>query len=164
MAEDFYSVLRDPLDFEKALGEFGLPAARGLLSVKPKPKKNALRVVGRQHGGRLINNDEGGLFSGVKFPVDAQDIKGEFRKKTADFTAEIPLMSKGDSYFVDLSLLQASDEDMEGFSGLPGYVNGYLLLSENGTEKNREINSLSVWAAEKLRRDLFETQVKQALR
>lgn len=164
MAEDFYSVLRDPLDFEKALGEFGLPAASGLLSVKPQPKKNVLRIVGRQHGGRLINNDEEGLFSGVRFPVNTQDIKGEFRKKTADFTAEIPLMSKGSSSFVDLSLLQASDEDMERFSGLSGYVNGYLLLTENGTEKNREINSLSVWASEKLRRDLFTVQDKQELR
>ena len=73
-------------------------------------------------------------------------------------------MSKGSSSFVDLSLLQASDEDMERFSGLSGYVNGYLLLTENGTEKNREINSLSVWASEKLRRDLFTVQDKQELR
>lgn len=155
-ATDFTSILKAGIIPEAALGKTGLPAAGGLLTVRPRPSKGRLKVTGSQNCARLINTGSGGPFNGVKFSSDPQDIAGEFREKTSDFTADIPVIRKGDSAFADLTIFDPELDNLSYFSDLPGYVNGFLVLAEDGIMKDTEVNSLSVWVAERLRNDLLK--------
>lgn len=133
--DDFASLLKSG-SLHEALAEYGFPIAGGRLTARPRIAKSLLRINGRQTGVP---------FNGVHFAEREHGLTAEFNYRTMDYRAELPLYSESGALFADLAELEFSRElaDSLALTSHDGYVNGYLLLAENGEPKQREINTLS---------------------
>jgi DNA polymerase elongation subunit (family B) len=120
-----YLTLADVPDIHKALAAYGLPAAGGRLSVRPKVKSFArtLRITGEQITDPI---------SAAYFPDADEQITATFKESSSSFEINAPLSSHGDDLYMDISFLN-SDRLLSD----PDCVGRYLILN------TRTINLLS---------------------
>ena len=120
-----YLTLADVPDIHKALAAYGLPAAGGRLSVRPKVKSFArtLRITGEQITDPI---------SAAYFPDADEQITATFNESSSSFEINAPLSSHGDDLYMDISFLN-SDRLLSD----PDCVGRYLILN------TRTINLLS---------------------
>ena len=120
-----YLTLADVHDIHKALAVYGLPAAGGRLSVRPKVKSFArtLRITGEQITDPI---------SAAYFPDADEQITATFNESSSSFEINAPLSSHGDDLYMDISFLN-SDRLLSD----PDCVGRYLILN------TRTINLLS---------------------
>jgi len=113
-----YLTLADVHDIHKALAVYGLPAAVGRLSVRPKVKSFArtLRITGEQITDPI---------SAAYFPDADEQITATFNESSSSFEINAPLSSHGDDLYMDISFLN-SDRLLSD----PDCVGKYLILND----------------------------------
>ncbi len=127
-------------DLHKALMMKGYPVSRhGLTNVLIPDRltitQNRL-VSGRL---RITGTYPGEPFSYVSFPSIDRPFDAEFRTD-GTFEISLPVERRSGALISDLREFLP---DFEDFSDYGGYVNGYLILKENGEPNCREINALA---------------------
>ena len=140
-----YLALADVPDLHQALAGYGLPAAGGRLSARPSLKKSGpfnkpdytLRITGQQ-----ITDPVSCAF----FPDAGSPVTAIFNASSSSFEISLPLSSRGDDLFVDISFLQKDEQNKDPavaesvglLTADPDCVNGYLILNP------RTVNLLSL--------------------
>lgn len=94
------------------------------------------------------SEDEGDVgypFNARVFAETEEDMSIEFVSGTHSFMFELPLMTHGNSSYCNVLKFVTSEDALErhGITDLAGYVNGFLILIDEGEIQQREINWLT---------------------
>ncbi len=134
-----WSFVLDGASFDSAISSYGVPAGKARFSVRPSIDKSRsmLRIRGRQ------NTDPIGAayFSGINSPITAM-----FNFATKSIDINLPLSKYADSFYVDIKALGFEDFEcvqLRELETCDAYVNGYLVLLDDGKPAWRAINDLS---------------------
>lgn len=133
-----YLTLADVPDIHQAMAAYGLPAAGGRLSVRPKIKSFAkiLRITGEQISSPV---------AAAYFPDADETLTVTFNATSSSFEIVAPVNSYGDDFYFDLSALMKKGADCSAYDSLlsdPDCINGFLILNP------RTVNLLSVFMSE----------------
>ena len=150
------------LDAALAQTGAGLPSAGGELTARPRLAAGCLTVAGRQLRAphKLSDNTDFAINANF-FPETASSISAEFIKENCSYQIRVPLEKHENSQFLDIKkmLLDAESsgdntqiECAHLLKDSDNLINDYLLLVNEGSELNREINLLSVLISTQLYR------------
>ena len=150
------------LDAALAQTGAGLPSAGGELTARPRLAAGCLTVAGRQLRAphKLSDNTDFAINANF-FPETASSISAEFMKENCSYQIRVPLEKHENSQFLDIKkmLLDAKSSGDNTqikcahlLKDSDNLINDYLLLVNEGSELNREINLLSVLISTQLYR------------
>lgn len=125
-----YLTLADVPDIHQALATYGLPAAGGRLSARPKLKEFAkkLRITGEQITDPI---------SAAYFPDADEPLTVTFNAASSSFEIVAPVSSHGDDLYMDVSFINSGVLRND-----PDCINNYLILN------SRTVNLVSRALAE----------------
>ena len=150
------------LDAALAQTGAGLPSAGGELTARPRLAAGCLTVAGRQLRAphKLADNTEFAINANF-FPETASSISAEFIKENCSYQIRVPLEKHENSQFLDIKKMLLDAESSGDNTQIKcahllkdsdNLINDYLLLVNEGSELNREINLLSVLISTQLYR------------
>ena len=150
------------LDAALAQTGAGLPSAGGELTARPRLAAGCLTVTGRQLRAphKLADNTDFAINANF-FPETASSISAEFIKENCSYQIRVPLEKHENSQFLDIKKMlldaESSGDNTQikcanSLKGSDNLINDYLLLVNEGSELNREINLLSVLISTQLYR------------
>lgn len=150
------------LDAALAQTGAGLPSAGGELTARPRLAAGCLTVAGRQLRAphKLSDNTDFAINANF-FPETASSISAEFIKENCSYQIRIPLEKHENSQFLDIKKMLLDAESSGDNTQIKcahllkdsdNLINDYLLLVNEGSELNREINLLSVLISTQLYR------------
>ena len=150
------------LDAALAQTGAGLPSAGGELTARPRLSAGCLTVAGRQLRAphKLSDNTDFAINANF-FPETASSISAEFIKENCSYQIIVPLEKHENSQFLDIKkmLLDAKSSGDNTqikcahlLKDSDNLINDYLLLVNEGSELNREINLLSILISTQLYR------------
>ena len=142
------------LDAALAQTGAGLPSAGGELTARPRLAAGCLTVAGRQLRAphKLSDNTDFAINANF-FPETASSISAEFIKENCSSQIRVPLEKHENSQFLDIKKMLLDAESSGDNAQIKcahllkdsdNLINDYLLLVNEGSELNREINLLSV--------------------
>ena len=150
--------------FDAALAQTGagLPSAGGELTARPRLAAGCLTVAGRQLRAphKLSDNTDFAINANF-FPETASSISAEFIKENCSYQIRVPLEKHENSQFLDIKKMLLDAESSGDNTQIKcahllkdsdNLINDYLLLVNEGSELNREINLLSVLISTQLYR------------
>ena len=150
------------LDAALAQTGAGLPSAGGELTARPRLSAGCLTVAGRQLRAphKLSDNTDFAINANF-FPETASSISAEFIKENCSYQIIVPLEKHENSQFLDIRKILL-DAECSGdntqikcahlLKDSDNLINDYLLLVNEGSELNREINLLSILISTQLYR------------
>ena len=155
-------VLNHRLDAALAQTGAGLPSAGGELTARPRLAAGCLTVAGRQLRAphKLSDNTDFAINANF-FPETASSISAEFIKENCSYQIRVPLEKHENSQFLDIKKMLLDAESSGDNTQIKcahllkdsdNLINDYLLLVNEGSELNREINLLSVLISTQLYR------------
>ena len=150
------------LDAALAQTGAGLPSAGGELTARPRLAAGCLTVAGRQLRAphKLSDNTDFAINANF-FPETASSISAEFIKENCSYQIRVPLEKHENSQFLDIKKMLLDVESSGDNTQIKcahllkdsdNLINDYLLLVNEGSELNREINLLSVLISTQLYR------------
>lgn len=150
------------LDAALAQTGAGLPTAGGELTARPRLAAGCLTVAGRQLRAphKLSDNTDFAINANF-FPETASSISAEFIKENCSYQIRVPLEKHENSQFLDIKKMLLDAESSGDNTQIKcahllkdsdNLINDYLLLVNEGSELNREINLLSVLISTQLYR------------
>lgn len=150
------------LDAALAQTGAGLPSAGGELTARPRLAAGCLTVAGRQLRAphKLSDNTDFAINANF-FPETASSISAEFIKENCSYQIRVPLEKHENSQFLDIKKMLLDTESSGDNTQIKcahllkdsdNLINDYLLLVNEGSELNREINLLSVLISTQLYR------------
>ena len=150
------------LDAALAQTGAGLPSAGGELTARPRLAAGCLTVAGRQLRAphKLSDNTDFAINANF-FPETASSISAEFIKENCSYQIRVPLEKHENSQFFDIKKMLLDAESSGDNTQIKcahllkdsdNLINDYLLLVNEGSELNREINLLSVLISTQLYR------------
>jgi len=150
------------LDAALAQTGAGLPSAGGELTARPSLAAGCLTVAGRQLRAphKLSDNTDFAINANF-FPETASSISAEFIKENCSYQIRVPLEKHENSQFLDIKKMLLDAESSGDNTQIKcahllkdsdNLINDYLLLVNEGSELNREINLLSVLISTQLYR------------
>lgn len=150
------------LDAALAQTGAGLPSAGGELTARPRLAAGCLTVAGRQLRAphKLSDNTDFAINANF-FPETASSISAEFIKENCSYQIRVPLEKHENSQFLDIKKIlldaESSDDNTQiKYANLlkdsDNLINDYLLLVNEGSELNREINLISILISTQLYR------------
>ena len=150
------------LDAALAQTGAGLPSAGGELTARPRLAAGCLTVAGRQLRAphKLSDNTDFAINANF-FPETASSISAEFIKENCSYQIRVPLEKHENSQFLDIKKMLLDAESSGDNTQIKcahllkdsdNLINDYLLLVNEGSELNREINLLSVLISTQLYR------------
>ena len=150
------------LDAALAQTGAGLPSAGGELTARPRLAVGCLTVAGRQLRAphKLSDNTDFAINANF-FPETASSISAEFIKENCSYQIRVPLEKHVNSQFLDIKKMLLDAESSGDNTQIKcahllkdsdNLINDYLLLVNEGSELNREINLLSVLISTQLYR------------
>ena len=150
------------LDAALAQTGAGLPSAGGELTARPRLVAGCLTVAGRQLRAphKLSDNTDFAINANF-FPETASSISAEFIKENCSYQIRVPLEKHENSQFLDIKKMLLDAESSGDNTQIKcahllkdsdNLINDYLLLVNEGSELNREINLLSVLISTQLYR------------
>lgn len=150
------------LDAALAQTGAGLPSAGGELTARPRLAAGCLTVAGRQLRAphKLSDNTDFAINANF-FPETASSISAEFIKENCSYQIRVPLEKHENSQFLDIKKMLLDAESSCDNTQIKcahllkdsdNLINDYLLLVNEGSELNREINLLSVLISTQLYR------------
>ena len=150
------------LDAALAQTGAGLPSAGGELTARPRLAAGCLTVAGRQLRAphKLADNTDFAINANF-FPETASSISAEFIKENCSYQIRVPLEKHENSQFLDIRKILLDAESSGDNTQIKcaqllkdsdNLINDYLLLVNEGSELNREINLLSVLISTQLYR------------
>ena len=150
------------LDAALAQTGAGLPSADGELTARPRLAAGCLTVAGRQLRAphKLSDNTDFAINANF-FPETASSISAEFIKENCSYQIRVPLEKHENSQFLDIKKMLLDAESSGDNTQIKcahllkdsdNLINDYLLLVNEGSELNREINLLSVLISTQLYR------------
>ena len=150
------------LDAALAQTGAGLPSAGGELTARPRLAADCLTVAGRQLRAphKLSDNTDFAINANF-FPETASSISAEFIKENCSYQIRVPLEKHENSQFLDIKKMLLDAESSGDNTQIKcahllkdsdNLINDYLLLVNEGSELNREINLLSVLISTQLYR------------
>lgn len=150
------------LDAALAQTGAGLPSAGGELTARPRLAAGCLTVAGRQLRAphKLSDNTDFAINANF-FPETASSISAEFIKENCSYQIRVPLEKHENSQFLDIKKMLLDSESSGDNTQIKcahllkdsdNLINDYLLLVNEGSELNREINLLSVLISTQLYR------------
>lgn len=150
------------LDAALAQTGAGLPSAGGELTARPRLAAGCLTVAGRQLRAphKLSDNTDFAINANF-FPETASSISAEFIKENCSYQIRVPLEKHENSKFLDIKKIlldaESSDDNTQiKYANLlkdsDNLINDYLLLVNEGSELNREINLISILISTQLYR------------
>lgn len=152
------------LDAALAQTGAGLPSAGGELTARPRLAAGCLTVAGRQLRAphKLSDNTDFAINANF-FPETASSISAEFIKENCSYQIRVPLEKHENSQFLDIKKMlldaESSGDNTQikcanSLKGSNNLINDYLLLVNEGSELNREINLLSILISTQLYRTI----------
>lgn len=152
------------LDAALAQTGAGLPSAGGELTARPRLAAGCLTVAGRQLRAphKLSDNTDFAINANF-FPETASSISAEFIKENCSYQIRVPLEKHENSQFLDIKKIlldaESSDDNTQiKYANLlkdsDNLINDYLLLVNEGSELNREINLISILISTQLYRNV----------
>ncbi|UQF81952.1 MAG: ribonuclease H-like domain-containing protein [Mogibacterium diversum] len=152
------------LDAALAQTGAGLPSAGGELTARPRLAAGCLTVAGRQlRAPHKLSDDTDFAISANFFPETASSISAEFIKENCSYQIRVPLEKHENSQFLDIKKMlldaESSGDNTQikcanSLKGSDNLINDYLLLVNEGSELNREINLLSILISTQLYRTI----------
>ena len=150
------------LDAALAQTGAGLPSSGGELTARPRLAAGCLTVAGRQLRAphKLSDNTDFAINANF-FPETASSISAEFIKENCSYQIRVPLEKHENSQFLDIKKMLLDAESSGDNTQIKcahllkdsdNLINDYLLLVNEGSELNREINLLSVLISTQLYR------------
>ncbi|WP_314013000.1 ribonuclease H-like domain-containing protein [Mogibacterium diversum] len=150
------------LDAALAQTGAGLSSAGGELTARPRLAAGCLTVAGRQLRAphKLSDNTDFAINANF-FPETASSISAEFIKENCSYQIRVPLEKHENSQFLDIKKMLLDAESSGDNTQIKcahllkdsdNLINDYLLLVNEGSELNREINLLSVLISTQLYR------------
>ena len=150
------------LDAALAQTGAGLPSAGGELTARPRLAAGCLTVAGRQLRAphKLSDNTDFAINANF-FPETASSISAEFIKENCSYQIRVPLEKHENSQFLDIRKILLDAESSGDNTQIKcahllkdsdNLINDYLLLVNEGSELNREINLLSILISTQLYR------------
>ena len=150
------------LDAALAQTGAGLPSAGGELTARPRLAAGCLTVAGRQLRAphKLSDNTDFAINANF-FPETASSISAEFIKENCSYQIRVPFEKHENSKFLDIKKMLLDAESSGDNTQIKcahllkdsdNLINDYLLLINEGSELNREINLLSVLISTQLYR------------
>lgn len=150
------------LDAALAQTGAGLPSAGGELTARPRLAAGCLTVAGRQLRAphKLSDNTDFAINANF-FPETASSISAEFIKENCSYQIRVPLEKYERSQFLDIKKMLLDAESSGDNTQIKcahllkdsdNLINDYLLLINEGSELNREINLLSILISTQLYR------------
>lgn len=150
------------LDAALAQTGAGLPSAGGELTARPRLAAGCLTVAGRQLRAphKLSDNTDFAINANF-FPETASSISAEFIKENCSYQIRVPLEKHENSQFLDTRKILLDAESSGDNTQIKcahllkdsdNLINDYLLLVNEGSELNREINLLSILISTQLYR------------
>lgn len=150
------------LDAALAQTGAGLPSAGGELTARPRLAAGCLTVAGRQLRAphKLSDNTDFAINANF-FPETASSISAEFIKENCSYQIRVPLEKHENSQFLDIKKILLDAESSGDNTQIKcahllkdsdNLINDYLLLINEGSELNREINLLSILISTQLYR------------
>ena len=150
------------LDAALAQTGAGLPSAGGELTARPRLAAGCLTVARRQLRAphKLSDNTDFAINANF-FPETASSISAEFIKENCSYQIRVPLEKHENSQFLDIKKMLLDAESSGDNTQIKcahllkdsdNLINDYLLLVNEGSELNREINLLSVLISTQLYR------------
>ena len=150
------------LDAALAQTGAGLPSAGSELTARPRLAAGCLTVAGRQlRAPHKLSDNTDFAINADFFPETASSISAEFMKENCSYQIRVPLEKHENSQFLDIKkmLLDAKSSGDNTqikcahlLKDSDNLINDYLLLVNEGSELNREINLLSVLISTQLYR------------
>ena len=150
------------LDAALAQTGAGLPSAGGELTARPRLAAGCLTVAGRQlHAPHKLSDNTDFAINANFFPETASSISAEFIKENCSYQIRVPLEKHENSQFLDIKKMLLDAESSGDNTQIKcahllkdsdNLINDYLLLVNEGSELNREINLLSVLISTQLYR------------
>ena len=152
------------LDAALAQTGAGLPSAGGELTARPRLAAGCLTVAGRQLRAphKLSDNTDFAINANF-FPETASSISAEFIKENCSYQIRVPLEKHENSQFLDIKKMLLDAESSGDNTQIKcahllkdsdNLINDYLLLVNEGSELNREINLLSILISTQLYRTI----------
>lgn len=152
------------LDAALAQTGAGLPSADGELTARPRLAAGCLTVAGRQLRAphKLADNTDFAINANF-FPETASSISAEFIKENCSYQIIVPLEKHENSQFLDIKKMLFDAESSGDNTQIKcanmlkdsdNLINDYLLLVNEGSELNREINLLSILISTQLYRTI----------
>lgn len=152
------------LDAALAQTGAGLPTASGELTARPRLAAGCLTVAGRQLRAphKLSDNTDFAINANF-FPETASSISAEFIKENCSYQIRVPLEKHENSQFLDIKKMLFDAESSGDNTQIKcanilkdsdNLINDYLLLVNEGSELNREINLLSILISTQLYRTI----------
>lgn len=150
------------LDAALAQTGAGLPSAGGELTARPRLAAGCLTVAGRQLRAphKLSDNTDFAINANF-FPETASSISAEFIKENCSYQIRVPLEKHENSQFLDIKKMLLDAESSGDNTQIKcahllkdsdNLINDYLLLVNEGSELNREINLISILISTQLYR------------
>ena len=150
------------LDAALAQTGAGLPSAGGELTARPRLAAGCLTVAGRQLRAphKLSDNTDFAINANF-FPETASSISAEFIKENCSYQIRVPFEKHENSKFLDIKKMLLDAESSGDNTQIKcahllkdsdNLINDYLLLVNEGSELNREINLLSILISTQLYR------------
>lgn len=150
------------LDAALAQTGAGLPSAGGELTARPRLAAGCLTVAGRQlRAPHKLSDNTDFATNANFFPETASSISAEFIKENCSYQIRVPLEKHENSQFLDIKKMLLDAESSGDNTQIKcahllkdsdNLINDYLLLVNEGSELNREINLLSVLISTQLYR------------
>lgn len=150
------------LDAALAQTGAGLPSAGGELTARPRLAAGCLTVAGRQlRAPHKLSDNTDFAINADFFPETASSISAEFIKENCSYQIRVPLEKHENSQFLDIKKMLLDAESSGDNTQIKcahllkdsdNLINDYLLLVNEGSELNREINLLSVLISTQLYR------------
>lgn len=150
------------LDAALAQTGAGLPSAGGKLTARPRLAAGCLTVAGRQlRAPHKLSDNTDFAINADFFPETASSISAEFIKENCSYQIRVPLEKHENSQFLDIKKMLLDAESSGDNTQIKcahllkdsdNLINDYLLLVNEGSELNREINLLSVLISTQLYR------------
>ena len=155
-------VLNHRLDAALAQTGAGLPSAGGELTARPRLAAGCLTVAGRQlRAPHKLSDNTDFAINADFFPETASSISAEFIKENCSYQIRVPLEKHENSQFLDIKKMLLDAESSGDNTQIKcahllkdsdNLINDYLLLVNEGSELNREINLLSILISTQLYR------------
>ena len=152
------------LDAALAQTGAGLPSAGGELTARPRLAAGCLTVAGRQlRAPHKLSDNTDFAINADFFPETASSISAEFIKENCSYQIRVPLEKHENSQFLDIKKMlldaESSGDNTQikcanSLKGSDNLINDYLLLVNEGSELNREINLLSILISTQLYRTI----------
>ena len=150
------------LDAALAQTGAGLPSAGGELTARPRLAAGCLTVAGRQlRAPHKLSDNTDFAINADFFPETASSISAEFIKENCSYQIRVPLEKHENSQFLDIKKMLLDAESSGDNTQIKcahllkdsdNLINDYLLLVNEGSELNREINLLSILISTQLYR------------